>query len=592
MKKLLIALFLVMLPSICWSGTYYVTGSGGGTTWANCTNISTPCTLATANANANFGDTVYLLDAGGTYSTGIAPVNSGTSGNPIIFSNYNDSVVTISPPVNVSCLDLSGRSYVKVTGSSAANITFNFYFTGSTTSYLMNLANGSSYNEVAYCVFDGGSTSASSRSSAAGSINIRDLTGNTAPSSNNWIHHNTFRNQMFWSSTCSTNSMGLNMGWTTGTGDIVSKNNTIEYNVWHNLSHHCIETSTKQNVIRGNVFHNEGYLNDPGGCVWPASARNSKYGDRNMQIYDGFSQGTMHNLLENNRTGHAAMMVGGQEGNMTITSHGNIIRYNYSYYSETFGLAFKIGASSDGINNRAYNNTLYYNGQDSRDNSPGQATDWRGGVGCHPSSTNTNILKNNIIYGSYLDRDIMNTSNYSCTGRITDTNNWKTSTGNPQFSDTDVSDPTSLTKPNLTPLNASVRDGGTYLTTVSAVTDQTHITLADAIYFQAGSEPTCGGATKTTPVGSCLSNIQADFIAIGTVGNTVQISDINYTTGAVTLASTPGSTVSVGQSVWLYKKSDGVQVLYGTAPDYGAHEYISSTPPSATGCTISGGSFR
>ena len=35
----------------------------------------------------------------------------------------------------------------------------------------------------------------------------------------------------------------------------------------------------------------------------------------------------------------------------------------------------------------------------------------------------------------------------------------------------------------------------------------------------------------------------------------------------------PAITRSDGDSVWLYKKSDGVQVLYGSAPDYGAYEY-------------------
>jgi hypothetical protein len=36
--------------------------------------------------------------------------------------------------------------------------------------------------------------------------------------------------------------------------------------------------------------------------------------------------------------------------------------------------------------------------------------------------------------------------------------------------------------------------------------------------------------------------------------------------------------------IWLYKKSDGTQVLFGSAPDMGAHEYVSgsidTTPPA------------
>ena len=67
------------------------------------------------------------------------------------------------------------------------------------------------------------------------------------------------------------------------------------------------------------------------------------------------------------------------------------------------------------------------------------------------------------------------------------------------------------------------------------------------------------------------SNLQADWIAIGTVKNVVQISSIDYVTNTITLASP--MIWADGASIWLYKKSDGVQVLYGKGPDMGAHEY-------------------
>jgi len=60
-----------------------------------------------------------------------------------------------------------------------------------------------------------------------------------------------------------------------------------------------------------------------------------------------------------------------------------------------------------------------------------------------------------------------------------------------------------------------------------------------------------------------------DWIAIGTVGNVVQISSINYDTNVITLASP--MTWSDKAPIWLYKNSSGVRVLYGTAPDIGAH---------------------
>ena len=57
-----------------------------------------------------------------------------------------------------------------------------------------------------------------------------------------------------------------------------------------------------------------------------------------------------------------------------------------------------------------------------------------------------------------------------------------------------------------------------------------------------------------------------------------------------------GLTPATTYYVWHYKTSDGTQILYGYAPDMGAHEYQSSqTPPShpvvvstvGTHCTLS-----
>jgi hypothetical protein len=65
--------------------------------------------------------------------------------------------------------------------------------------------------------------------------------------------------------------------------------------------------------------------------------------------------------------------------------------------------------------------------------------------------------------------------------------------------------------------------------------------------------------------------MHADWIAIGTVDNVVQIQSIDYSTNTITLAAP--TTWADGAPIWLYKKSDGTQVLSGSAPDMGAHEY-------------------
>jgi hypothetical protein len=99
--------------------------------------------------------------------------------------------------------------------------------------------------------------------------------------------------------------------------------------------------------------------------------------------------------------------------------------------------------------------------------------------------------------------------------------------------------------------------------------------VADAAYFQ-------DGYGLSNP----YSTVNGDCIAVGTASNRVCVTTVNYATHTLTLAS-PISR-SDGQAVYLYKKSDGVQVLTGSAPDMGAYPYGSGgggggsapTPPS------------
>jgi hypothetical protein len=104
---------------------------------------------------------------------------------------------------------------------------------------------------------------------------------------------------------------------------------------------------------------------------------------------------------------------------------------------------------------------------------------------------------------------------------------------------------------------SNARNKGGALTTVAAGDSGSGTTLvvSDAGFFQPG-----------------WAGTQGDWIAVGTVSNVAQITAINYSTNTITLAS--GITRSNGNSVWLYKNSSGIRVLYGTAPDIGAYEYV------------------
>jgi hypothetical protein len=100
---------------------------------------------------------------------------------------------------------------------------------------------------------------------------------------------------------------------------------------------------------------------------------------------------------------------------------------------------------------------------------------------------------------------------------------------------------------------------GTSLTTVAAGDSGsgTSLVVKDASYFQ-----------DSYGLSNEYSTVYPDCIAVGTASNHVCVTSVNYSTNTLTLASSISR--SAGQGVYLYSKSDGVQVLTGTAPDIGA----------------------
>jgi hypothetical protein len=530
----------------------------GAAAWESCdgdTPISgsAACSLTTANANATAGDTVWMR--GGTYTTTpLVPAKSGSAGSRITFRAYPGETPTITWNSGTDRgFSISGKDYISIIGLS-------FIDCGA----WGQLANGADYNEIAYCTF-----------STSGYVNGNKGIYVWYTSTHNWIHHNTFGRNLV-NAGCEDEGGNLWLGvYPPSIG--IDNYNVVEHNEFHSGGHHLMETYSKYNIIRQNVFHNEGFYS-LGGCTWGPSARNGLYGNRNLQIYDGGNSGGMFNLVEDNRTGHSAFAPGttegAEDGNLTITAPKNIVRYNYSYYSETWGIYFKAGTLSYGENNRVYNNTLYNNGVDSQIYPTAWTgygdLDWRKGIGDQcgvASQCDQNIIKNNIIYGSY-------TADVADKSGNTYTHNWLTATGNPGLAGTDTSDATSLVNPTLTLGGTSAAlNGATYLTQANgAGSSSTTLVVDDALYFQDGTW------------GNTLSPVRADWIAIGTVDNVVAISSIDYTTNTITLAS--AMTWADNANIWLYKDSSGRRVLYSTAPDYGAYEYGTPTPAAPTAIVV------
>ncbi len=642
MKRLTI--FALLCSAFVSAQTYWVSPTGTSS-WASCQSATllsgtSACSVATANANAAGGNTVYFVT--GTYSSqNIAPANSGTSiSNRITFAAYPGQTPTFSglnPDV-----ELSGNSYIVISG-----FTFN-----NTTTIIMRVEAGANHIEVANNTFnntDGGNGLAAS---------LLYMTGVTSPTevspqwvTHNWIHNNTF------SITGQANGTG-GLGCTDGGGDDVwigsdyyynsganpeSDNyNTFENNVISHAPHAGLSTYGTYLVVRNNVIHNEPWSSgcaDNDGSSYNAytystsnpnyTAYNGLFGHRNLQYSTDDNRTGTFVLTEGNRFGYAGVNQAndGADG-LTIASPQNITRYNFIYASMNPGILFKYQFSSGysngghgGTFNRVYNNTIYQAGY----GYPWALTYGTGNCdlsycpwpetaislyqGCGTltpggcDSGQGNWLKNNIFYESagytlhgwdVADKGApsngwyeLNAINNWCTGAQTggstdsNGNTVCSASGNPNFVNPSLATVSSTTLPNLSlQSGSSAANGGTNLTTATASgTNSTSLPVADALYFQDG---TWGSALAKVSAG-LGGTMQPDKICVGTVSNCATISAVTYGTynapaGTITLAS--ALTWSNGAAVWLYSKSDGTVVMNTTGPDYGAG--IPAATPSYT----------
>ena len=605
---------LLMFTAQLFAGTYYADDNGTAS-WEACEhNAGTPgpksgtsaCNLGTANSNVTPGDTVYLRE-GIYYPTGrqdcIHPGQSGTSGNRIVYQNYNGESVTLdgtssdAPEAMLFCAGwdtkdpADGRSYITIKGINFTNWN------------QLGELRYASYNEVANCNFSGHR-----------SLNC-DYNGFyfSEESKHNWIHGNTwhsFGHFVDRDASCIINIGHDNVGNAENSGNDY---NTVEDNHFYASGHHVVGVNNaKFNIIRNNYFHNEGWSTEGRCSEWPTGT----CGYRVMSMTDASGLDVAgSNLLEDNNISYGAQyggphLVGGGSGSgLTIDTDKNIVRYNKFFGNVLTGM--RIGSSipaSTGNENHVYNNTIFYNGYNmdswgvvnEDDTLIQQWGDYLReafmlyGNACDGTLDN-NVVKNNLAHEIWSETNNLSSSSLyypaffeglggggTCN---TITNNWGnegdrqsgpfTPYPDPRFVDPDISDPMALVfidgewtgKPDLS-LQASspVIDSAAHLTeTNGADTNSTTLIVDDAKYFQDG---TWGSDLART-------TLHADCIAIGTVTNTVQINSIDYTTNTITLNAQ--MTWADDAPVWLYKKSDGDVVLCGDAPDFGAHEYGTSS---------------
>ena len=594
----MILIMTIVILSVCWAspvfaGTYWVHSSGAAS-WANCQRAIDPesnyCSLATANSNARAGDTVYIK--AGTYNIaaggrGIAPAQSGTGigTGRIIFSKAPGEE---KPKITGSVVGiaLDNRSYIKVDG---------IVVQGISGGYSVSIQNSAHHNEVTNCEL------------YTKIVEIRGMCTNSTfvcPVTHNWFHHNTLYD-MQPGNLCTEGGDAIRLGqpWA---GSQADNYNTIEDNTIIHSGHGNLDSYGFQySVIKNNISRSEPWWTAngityqcPGGLPnYTNDAYDNKWGHRNFQIGFMADGRKSYSLVEGNRLGYQSANPGNAgDANLSIAGGGFIVRYNFAFGAMKMGMYFKYVHAFDngygGRDNRVYNNTIYRSGWGYEGGGAAASNRYGFGMASYGPYYTGNELKNNIIYNSrdgdtgtcggggvlYANGTVKHPGCAPLcdfrTANVFD-HNWGSSpgtgftgSGDPLFVNPDVTSPASIaTLPNLTlQSNSPARDGGVHLTTtVGSGSRSTTLVVADAQYFQDGSwgSDLARGITHFP-----------DWIAIGSVNNVVQISSINYDANTITLASP--MTWSHGASIWLYKKSDGTLVLYGSAPDFGAAEYSSS----------------
>ena len=560
--------FLVILSLICstWNlkaGTFWVSPVGEAS-WSQAKSETplngTACaSLDTANRSLVAGDTAVLR--GGVYGFHILPFRSGTRDAKIVYMAHEGESPIISNGViryatYYHGLALRARSWIKVEG-----ITFQ---RDDSAEYqktrLMELTRGSSYNEIANCVFDG----------RFELCVVRIWDGRSAPHPSgepcvhNWIHGCTFKNigELILKNNVVEDTGGVYLG--VPIYDNHSNHNTIELCTFYGGGHHNLEIYTKFNVLRSNFFHHEGSLaNNTGIKARFGADENGLYGNRNIQIYDGHDSEGMFNLVERNRFGTSGPPPDDEGGDgLTIVGPKNIIRYNYIYNALNNGVYFKFGGSSYPHHIRFYNNTLFKSGRFRNSNTISPRGYWQGAlVRFHPNVViRDTILKNNIFYQYGGTQEILiSEANIAGQGTLI-TNNWLTSQGNPGFISTVIDNVTDPSQPNLnlSDSSAATNQGVALTRTTNSGNLSTLLNVEDALYFQDGTW------------GSELAQHQGDEVAVGEVTNRARIVSIDYSNQTIRL-SQPISWIQ-GSPVWLSKISKGSTVLSGSAPDLGAYE--------------------
>lgn len=583
-------LFVLSMSSTSWAATYYVAKNGSDSNLG--TEVTPWLTIGKAASSMTAGDTVYIKN--GTYTETIVPRNSGSSGSGYItYQAYMGHTPIIdgqdirSYGINIQ----NGSEYLKFKGLTIKNHTDDGIKIRNT------ISSDSDYIVIDSCIIEDNTNEAIHATGADANNRLSNLTIQNCTIQNN-KEHGIYIDDYWDYLTIDNNTVSYNghRGYENGScyDNIQAVQDETTYGPdSHSATNLIITNNMVQGACRQGILvwgdidtilveGNTSYSNGATGIQIEgdsASGGPKNIVVRNNYVYDNcklcgalevwsnaecgiWMDSTEYALIENNvsKANNEGMHFEFKDSNSY-----HVVRYNTLYQPSNLR-AVKLFSDTDYI--FFYNNTIHnagsngtYGGFYIRDD--GGTSDY-------------NVFKNNIIsqvddkevrcdfttttfdYNCYYDSSGLSfewngTTYYSL-------NAWQTASsqdsyaieGDPKFVDPSAGN---FKLQNTSPC---IDAGGPLTTVDNADTGSgTSLIVNNAGYFQDGYG---------------ISLVNADWIAVGTVSNIAQITNVNYSTNTITLNSSISR--NDGDRVWLYKKSDGKQVLYGDAPDIGAYEYV------------------
>jgi hypothetical protein len=580
---------LALLSGHVLAATYYVSPTGND---ANPGTLTQPWrSIGKANQTLQAGDTALLR--AGTYSDQIRPARSGTSDVArIVYQAYGDGdVILTNAPGTMDpgegAIALGARNYVSVNGAAPSD------------------AAGTQRIKVLPNVFVN-----SYGNMCGGSFNVIENTymGSTTPSKSGNRGFSFCTN--FWAGNYETKYNVFRGNHVIGsaaqslpyTEDLI----TLAKNAHHNL----IDGNTLENCRHSTLYIDASTVHNN-------VIRNNKIINRIHSALSMWGAGGS-NIVEGNHleaSGGAPSSYAGAGNSLQFQSPANIIRYNVitrggatdNPYNSVGGIALASGGNQisaiSAAENRVYNNTIVKN--------DGTAL----GVFWWPSAVDLGRSKfvNNILYGNNTQSTsnmkgthVYYESTQSVPGGIRDLfiqnliGNPTASSAAPSTSENVIFDPVSggatAAKATATFRNPGSFEfrgilqvdpgfvdytGGNYslrstsplvntganLTTVGATDSGTGTTLKvdDARFFQDGKG---------------IPGVQSDWIAIGSTATTARIVTVDYSTNVIMLSASISR--RAGDKVWLFRRSDGRQVLFDSGADVGAFEFSSGSSSGGT----------